>query len=120
MAAVIIRNESGEVLIEKRPETGLLARLWQFPNIETTSLANQAQELEAVLKEDFQIEGKVGNPVQTVEHVFSHLIWHITVYEVTVKRRPNVESETRKWVKRNEVEQFAFPVSHQKIIQQSL
>ncbi|TWI52881.1 A/G-specific DNA-adenine glycosylase [Halalkalibacter nanhaiisediminis] len=120
MAAVIIRNEDDDVLIEKRPETGLLARLWQFPNIETVSLANQVEELEGVLKEDFHIEGKVGKPVQTVEHVFSHLIWRISVYEVIVKGRPDVESETRKWVKKSDVEQFAFPVSHQKIIQQSL
>lgn len=120
MAAVIIGNEFGEVLIEKRPKTGLLARLWQFPNIETMSIGHQAEELKAVLSTDFQIDVEVDEPVQTVEHVFSHLIWHITVYEVRVKGRPPIETETRKWVKKDDMEQFAFPVSHQKIIQHSI
>ncbi|NEU31880.1 A/G-specific adenine glycosylase [bacterium LRH843] len=120
MAAVIIRNECGEILIEKRPETGLLARLWQFPNIETTNIVHQVDELKEAVLEGYNLMIELETPVQTVEHVFSHLIWNITVYETNVAGRPTIETETRKWVKKTELEQYAFPVSHQKIIQSSV
>ncbi|MCM3762236.1 A/G-specific adenine glycosylase [Alkalihalobacillus oceani] len=119
MAALIVRNEEGEVLIEKRPAEGLLARLWQLPNIETAGVANQKEELAAWAQEQFQVEA-LSKPVQTVEHVFSHLIWQITVYEARVKGRPAGDSDSRRWVTKQEIEQFAFPVSHQKIIQHSI
>ena len=34
LAAVILIDEQGKVLIHKRPQSGLLANLWEFPNIE--------------------------------------------------------------------------------------
>ncbi|MFC0557520.1 A/G-specific adenine glycosylase [Halalkalibacter alkalisediminis] len=120
MAAIVLRNEYGEVLIEKRPETGLLARLWQFPNIEITNENDQSQLLTKFLSEQFKVVAEVGPDIQHVEHVFSHLVWNITVFEGHIKERPNLESETRKWVSQSEIERYAFPVSHQKIIQQSL
>ena len=34
LAAVILKDEQGKVLIHKRPQSGLLANLWEFPNVE--------------------------------------------------------------------------------------
>ncbi len=120
MAAIVLKNQYGEVLIEKRPETGLLARLWQFPNMETTGMDDQRKLLSEFLVNDFEIGAEVGRAIQHVEHVFSHLVWNITVFEGQVKGRANLESETRKWVPTDSIEKYAFPVSHQKIIQHSL
>jgi len=120
MAAIVLRNDLGEVLIEKRPQTGLLARLWQFPNMEVTNVNGQSKELTKFLSEEFKLDAEVGEAIQHVEHVFSHLVWNITVFRGHVKGRPTLESETRKWVSQSEIETYAFPVSHQKIIQQSL
>ncbi|GAE26385.1 A/G-specific adenine glycosylase [Halalkalibacter wakoensis JCM 9140] len=116
MAALIVRNEAGEVLIEKRPETGLLARLWQFPNIEIS----EEQSLEEQFSQEYETSFQIGEQVQHVEHVFSHLIWNIAVYEATVSGRPTGGQATRKWIEVTDIEKYAFPVSHQKIIQKSL
>ncbi|ARK29023.1 A/G-specific adenine glycosylase [Halalkalibacter krulwichiae] len=121
MAAVVVKNQAGEILIEKRPEKGLLARLWQFPNIEVTDQVNHQIALSDFLEKEFDLKIEVQNEVQKVEHVFSHLIWNITVYEAVVINETKKRSgRTFKWVKRNEIEEYAFPVSHQKIIQQTL
>ncbi|WP_088103142.1 A/G-specific adenine glycosylase [Halalkalibacter urbisdiaboli] len=117
MAALVLKNEKGQVLIEKRPDNGLLARLWQFPNVETASKGEeQKTELKREVDDKFKTSITVGMAIQSVQHVFSHLIWDITVFEGTVNEKIH-ESETRKWVDWNEIEQFAFPVSHQKIIE---
>ncbi len=120
MAAVVIRNERGDVLIEKRPSEGLLAGLWQFPNIETDSKTDQVEQLKTALTTSFDLQTDLSGPVQTVEHVFSHLIWNITVYEVEVDTHLIKETETRHWVDRETIERYTFPVSYQKIIQHSL
>jgi A/G-specific adenine glycosylase len=120
MAAVIIRNSFEEVLIEKRPETGLLARLWQFPNFEMESTDNQSSVLTDILLKEYDVDADIQEPIQKVEHVFSHLIWSISVYETKVIGQPGVGSPSRKWVKQKDLEKYAFPVSHQKIIQQSV
>ncbi len=35
MAAIVLTDEDGQVYIHKRPSKGLLANLWEFPNLET-------------------------------------------------------------------------------------
>ncbi len=118
MAAVIIYNEQNEVLIEKRPDEGLLANLWQFPNHETEQLKNQQRELVKYIAESFQLQIHLGEKVQTVEHTFSHLKWNISVYEARLKSGA-IDSENVHWVDHVAIEQYPFPVSHQKIIARS-
>ncbi len=116
MAAIVLRNERGEVMIEKRPETGLLARLWQFPNFEVTDQLSVEEQFLKV----YNIQVELGEQIQKVEHAFSHLIWNITVYEGRVSGQPDGGQATRRWISIKEIEKYAFPVSHQKIIQKSL
>lgn len=121
LIAAVIRNEKGQVLIERRPEKGLLAKLWQFPNVELESTKNAQQVLGDYIYERFHLDAAVGEYVQTVEHVFSHLIWNIRVYEATVKGVPSLNDKYEAdWVDDRTIENYAFPVSHQKIIQGNL
>ncbi|WP_017728957.1 A/G-specific adenine glycosylase [Halalkalibacterium ligniniphilum] len=116
IAALILRNEEGKVLIQRRPDTGLLAKLWQFPNEETTSLEKEKEELIHYFRKTFNLTVKIGAHVQTVEHIFSHLIWNIHVYEGMIVDGMVQEEDGVKWVSRQEIEDYPFPVSHQKII----
>ncbi|WP_078429133.1 A/G-specific adenine glycosylase [Alkalihalobacterium alkalinitrilicum] len=121
MAAIVLRNNTGEVLIERRPETGLLAKLWQFPNIETIKDAKQQHEsLREYLKTEYAMTVEVGEIVQKVKHVFSHLIWSISVYEGTILSEKPIDNDNIRWVNENSIESFPFPVSHQKIIAQQI
>ncbi|HSP22009.1 MAG TPA: A/G-specific adenine glycosylase [Planococcus sp. (in: firmicutes)] len=74
-AMLVIR--SGEtVLMEKRPESGLLANMWQFPMVEMGG-AVLPEDLEEHLSENFK--GTVENTEQitSFKHVFSHLTWNV-------------------------------------------
>ncbi|MDQ0208261.1 A/G-specific adenine glycosylase [Alkalicoccobacillus murimartini] len=116
MAAFLIKNNKNEYLIEKRPETGLLAGLWQFPNFEVSSVSAK-EELEEALMNGYGIETYThGEPIQYIEHVFSHIIWNISVFEAKAKQAESASGTSLKWVSQGELEQYAFPVSHQKII----
>ncbi len=112
MAAVVLRNAHGEILIEKRPDKGLLAGLWQFPTIETESLSMQLQELEQALEPTIGALRMSAQPVQTVEHVFSHVIWNITVYEGETESIAKLATN-QKWVtkeKKWNIMHFPYPI----------
>jgi len=114
--SVIIKNEKGEVIIEKRPETGLLANLWQFPMIPGQIKTNE--EAEQWLNKEYGLDITVDKKVGDVRHVFSHIIWEIDVYEaMTYQSVKEIKDQRLRMVSREEIDKFPFPVSHQKMMQ---
>ena len=116
MAAVVLKDREGRTLIHKREEKGLLANLWEFPNIEIVlPFESEKTQLEKFLRSEYGAEVELGKMVGEIDHVFSHLIWKIHVYEgelVSVAE----EREDLKLVDQEKIKEFPFPVSHTKII----
>lgn len=82
---LIIENETS-VSIHKRQDTGLLAGLYELPNLEG------AVDEDAVRKylESLGIPGgsvKV-EPLPAAKHIFTHVEWHMVGYRITVKEQP--------------------------------
>lgn len=119
MAAVIVNDNMGNILIHKRDDTGLLAKLWEIPNHETNDLDKQIDELIEYMSNSFGISISIEDKVQTVEHTFSHLVWNISVYNGYLKSGETNDVRLR-WVNNKTIETYPFPVSHQKIIEHHL
>ncbi|MDZ5474557.1 A/G-specific adenine glycosylase [Bacillus sp. 31A1R] len=118
LAAVVIKDEKGRTVIHKRPESGLLANMWEFPNMEINlPFIDEREQLKSFLSETYDLEVETGDMVGKIEHVFSHLIWNINVYEAKLKRVPQEMNEIR-IVTKGEIAEYAFPVSHQKMLKQ--
>lgn len=84
----ILLVEAGDkVAIEKRPDHGLLAALYQFPNLEGKL------EEEEVIRFLEHGTGQVTHieRVGDAKHVFSHVEWHMTGYRVSVELRTERE-----------------------------
>lgn len=114
MTAAVLVNEEGKILIHKRPSQGLLANLWEFPNHETIGEFPQSDELSQFLNIEYGVKVKLGKVITTIEHVFSHLIWNITVFEGIIKNEIE-ENDRLRLVTPEEIEEYTFPVSHQRI-----
>lgn len=115
LAALILTDERGKYLIHKRPETGLLANLWEFPNVEIHHpLQYEKFQLADQFNQTFDLIVEPENMIGQIEHVFSHLIWNIKIYTGKIKEGFQ-ESPEWKLVSFEEMEQYAFPVSHQKM-----
>lgn len=78
---VFILSCDGMYALEKRPNKGLLAGLWQFPNI-TGKLDAQAA-LAAV--EDIGLKPREIKRIVEKEHVFTHIKWEMSGIYVEVK-----------------------------------
>ncbi|HLO11001.1 MAG TPA: A/G-specific adenine glycosylase [Pseudoneobacillus sp.] len=120
LVAGILTDKKGRILIHKRPENGLLANLWEFPNFEIhVELKRGNLEFLEHLKGEYQVEAAVNEGLGSIEHVFSHLKWYIQVYSGTIISEVT-ENPRLKLVSLDELDEYAFPVSHQKMLQQFL
>ncbi|SET71189.1 A/G-specific adenine glycosylase [Salinibacillus kushneri] len=113
-AVLMIRNDNGEILVQKRPEKGLLANLWQFPMIPLDEM--DFKNLIQWFRNEYGLELELDKKVTNIKHVFSHLVWQLEVYSATVKGG-HVVSDKGIFLDYGELIKLPFPVSHQKIIQ---
>lgn len=120
LIAGILTDDKGRLLIHKRPENGLLGNLWEFPNFEIlTDLKKGPREFISQLKSEYEVEAFVHEGLGSIEHVFSHLKWYIQIYSGRITSEVR-ETSRLKLVSLDEIESYAFPVSHQKMLHQFL
>jgi A/G-specific adenine glycosylase len=116
LAAVVVKDEKGRILIHKRPETGLLANLWEFPNVEMHQpVLMDRSQITDLFNESFDMNIKLEKSIGQIEHIFSHLIWNIRVYIGTINSN-FPEGTEWKFLTLQEMEEYAFPVSFHKIL----
>ena len=78
---VLLILSGTDIAIEKRPDTGLLASLYQFPNLEGHLNRQEIHDfLESLGASPERIE-----PAGEARHVFSHVEWHMTGYLARLK-----------------------------------
>jgi A/G-specific adenine glycosylase len=115
LATIILTDEQGRILIHKRPNNGLLANLWEFPNVEVhQSMVVDRDQLVSLYRESFNMNIKVEKAIGQLNHIFSHLIWDITLYVGSIHSDYLPGSEWQ-YVFIEEIENYAFPVPYQKM-----
>lgn len=78
---VLIIKDGKKVAIEKRPNKGLLAGLYELPNAEGRLSADEVLER---LKDRHLSPIRIL-PVGEAKHIFSHVEWHMTGYAVSIE-----------------------------------
>jgi A/G-specific adenine glycosylase len=106
-AAFVARDASGAVLLEKRPENGLLGGMLQPPLGPWTEEFPSTKE--ALRQAPFKADWKKRAGI--VRHGFTHFELEIEVYVATVKRRPNFDGQ---WLK--DLSNAALPTVMRKIV----
>ena len=84
-AVVVLRDTAGRFAVRRRPETGLLAGLYEFPNTE-------GDPAPTALKTAF-LARKIAK-AGTARHVFTHVEWDMTLYLAETDR----PSDAFEWV----------------------
>lgn len=97
---ILILRANGKIALRRRPERGLLAKLWEFPSLDGHHEADRAIDLLGIRLT--QSPHNVG----TSTHVFSHIEWHMNGYEFHI----DCEDERYEWFKIEELlEDIALP-----------
>lgn len=118
IAAGIFQTKDGRYLVHKRPGTGLLANMWEFPNVEVQEgISNHKQQLSYFMKEQFGLTVTVGEYMTNVQHTFSHRTWDIFAFSGTIEEDV-AETESMKLLTLEEVEEYTFARSHKQIFEE--
>ncbi len=96
---VFLIFHDGQVALRRRPDKGLLAGLWEFPN--EIAPAEDALERWDILGQDIRMAG-------TGKHIFTHKEWHMTAKLVQAENEKLPQGWV--WADRGELErQYAVP-----------
>ena len=99
---VFLLLRQGRIALRKRPKTGLLAGLWEFPNAEGELDVAGA----SAVAEDWGLTPKRWESRLTAKHIFTHVEWHMTGYTLEVAGEGPADFV---WVDRAELEGRAVP-----------
>lgn len=96
---VILFYCNGEYALHKRPDKGLLAGLWEFPNIDKSLSIPKFEEL---LKKE-NIEDYSLELLGEGKHIFSHIEWHMIGYRVILPSKDSELFEDLQWYSKEEI-----------------
>ena len=109
MMIIIHQNE---VLLEKRPQTGIWGGLWSLPEIEMHEIASE------VAQSRLGLEVEAAEPFAIVNHAFTHFKLAITPQPLLlVKQTLHARSPNAIWLPINEAISAAIPTPVRKILQ---
>jgi A/G-specific adenine glycosylase len=114
----VVRNGTGEVLIDQRLNEGLLGGLWEFPG----GKQEPGEAIEATiareLQEELAIEAEVGEELIVVDHAYSHKKLRFVVHLCTwLSGEPQpLASQQVRWVRPEQLAEFPFPAANARII----
>lgn len=118
VAAGIIRDAAGNILIAQRPMDGLLGGLWEFPGGKQESDETLSECLQRELREELAIEVEVGAFFVAVKHAFTH--FKITLHAFECRY---VGGEPQKlgvhdwaWVTEDQFDAYSFGKADREVI----
>ncbi|MBQ0059988.1 MAG: A/G-specific adenine glycosylase, partial [Lachnospiraceae bacterium] len=79
---IFLLEQDGKILLNKRPGTGLLAGLYEFPNIE--GHLDETEVGKYLSDQGLDVINAI--PLKKAKHLFSHIEWQMIGYKVAVKQ----------------------------------
>ena len=107
---VIISN--GEVLLERRPPTGIWGGLWSFPELGLET------DIPAAIQLRLGLRVKGVREMQTVDHGFTHFSLTIFPVEITLEKQPGRAMEPGTiWLNLEDAMEAAIPAPVKRILE---
>ncbi len=118
IGVAVIRNQAGQVLIDRRHDEGLLGGLWEFPGGKIEAGETVAECIRREIREELALDIEVGEHLLTLEHAYSH--FRVTLYVHHCRylggEPQALESQEVRWVPVADLDQFPFPKANAQIV----
>lgn len=107
---VFILEYESKYALHKRAETGLLAKLWELPNVEGSWTIDKLENWlfeKGITQYEMELLGEA-------KHIFSHIEWHMLGYAIRIQEMlssmPDSIDEDLVWVTKEEInDTYALP-----------
>jgi A/G-specific adenine glycosylase len=112
---MLLLLSGNEILLEKRPPTGIWGGLWSLPEVE------EASDTLLAVKRDYGFPEVVpALPMPPFSHTFSHFKLEITPQPLWVKRTARVEESGYVWLELEDALSAALPAPVRKLLENFL
>lgn len=119
IGVAVIWNEAGQVLIDRRPQDGLLGGLWEFPGGKMEPGETVAACIRREIREELGIEVEVGDRLISLDHAYSHFRVTLNVHHcrhLSGEPQP-LACDAIRWVSLAELAHYPFPAANVQIIE---
>jgi A/G-specific adenine glycosylase len=117
VVVAVIGNREGKILIDRRPDHGLLGGLWEFPGGKREPGETLAGALAREIREEMGVRIEVLGKIGTIRHVYSHFRMTLHAYRCR-KAGGSVRSAREwRWAAPKELAELAFPRSDRKLLE---
>jgi A/G-specific adenine glycosylase len=119
IGVAVIWNDQGQILIDRRRQSGLLGGLWEFPG----GKLEPEETIPACIKREIQEELGIAIAVEdhliSVDHAYSHFRVTLIVHHCShLEGNPQpLECDEVRWVTLDELDHFPFPKANLQIIE---
>ena len=117
--AVGVVWKSGKILIQQRPNEGLLGGLWEFPGGKQEPKETLEETVGREIAEELEIEITVGEKIATVKHAYTHFKITLHAYHCNWKSgKPEPKAaQAWLWVQPEELSKYAFPKANKTVLE---
>jgi A/G-specific adenine glycosylase len=116
-AVIGVMEKNGKYLIQKRPPTGLLSDLWEFPGGKRRNKESLEQALRREIKEELGVEVDLLQLLTQVNHSYTQFQVKLYAYQCLLKSDPSLSKDGHRWVSLRGMRKYPFPSGSAKIIQ---
>jgi A/G-specific adenine glycosylase len=117
--AVGVVEADGKMLITRRPSSGLLGGLWEFPGGKIQDGERPEEAVAREIREEVGLEVEVTEFVGRVRHAYSHFKVELDVYRCRPSGGTDVVLDgptDYRWIIHEEADEYAFPKANRKFI----
>jgi A/G-specific adenine glycosylase len=115
-AVIAIIRRDGKVLLQKRPSTGLLAGLWEFPGGKKKTGESLKAALAREIREELGADLGQARYLMKVRHSYTQFDVTLHAYEGTLQGEPKLKSNSHRWVGLRSLQKYPFPSGSAKIV----
>jgi A/G-specific adenine glycosylase len=109
---LLLKNDKQEILLEKRPPTGIWGGLWSLPECPTES------DITAWCLNQYQCHAVITQQLPAFKHAFSH--YHLDIQPILLQiqtwANQIMETSERAWYTKNKDKTFGLPAPVRKIL----
>lgn len=118
--AVGLVFEDDHLLIQRRPDDGLLGGLWEFPGGKQEEDESLETACRREVREELGIDVTVEEPFYTLSHAYSHfkITLHAFRCRIAAGSPSAQEDQPFRWATIEELDDYAFPRANRRLIEE--
>jgi A/G-specific adenine glycosylase len=116
-AVVAIIERNGSYLIQKRPSSGLLADLWEFPGGKREKGETLKEALAREVREELGVEVSKARPLVTVRHAYTEFRVTLHAFASDIRGEPRADPKRLRWVSLKGMRRYPVPSGTARILE---